>query len=557
MPNTRAALLSQIGSRVSSQNERKLVRSNWRREPVRVNTVKLRGRATEFGKAFTEADDDWLKGFSLNVTNTSNKDIVFVELSLTLFGKDEKLAPNRTPVGYPVFYGSPEGIFDGSTKARPIRPNESADITLTDEEHENLKELLLNNNYPIVFGHVDVRLDKVVFADGVVWYKSYYFYRDPSNPNRFIRDKSFKKGEKNEGVRPGTAFKQKDSGPATLGFEKVSCKAQSTGGRIFFSFAMFQTSTFLMKVASLLNTFVQNDCPPVENTGCARSGGCYELDSFGNVPCGLQWPNCSQIDNDVQGSGDGKLIIQKEPCRLNNPRTGTICSGAPLTCTCVFVTDPTCGGGGGGGCSIYPAYPCEQDFYWDTGTCGCESSPSPILVDVAGDGFKLTDAANGVTFDLNNNGVAERLSWTIPGSDDAWLVLDRNGNGTIDTGSELFGNYTPQSEPPSGEQKNGFLALAEYDKPSNGGNGDGVITTADVIFNSLQLWRDSNHNGVSETNELSSLQSANVAVLELGYKTFKYTDPYGNKFRYRAKVKDAKGTQVGRWMWDVFLVWTP
>jgi len=171
---------------------------------------------------------------------------------------------------------------------------------------------------------------------------------------------------------------------------------------------------------------------------------------------------------------------------------------------------------------------------------------------LAATGFSGTDALHGVSFDIKGDGNPLKLAWTVASSKNGWLVLDRNGNGKVDNGQEMFGNYTPQ---PQCSDPNGFLALKEYDKLENSGNGDGVIDSRDAVYNGLRIWIDANHNGMSEPSELFKLPDVGLSSLSLDFKASGKRDRYGNRYRFWAKVNG--NADVGKYAWDVYLTTLP
>lgn len=181
------------------------------------------------------------------------------------------------------------------------------------------------------------------------------------------------------------------------------------------------------------------------------------------TPCAEQGQSCAFNSDCCPGNVCGELTFTCFPCEPdgNNPQGGPCMSEA-----CAYCYGPM------------------EGTYCDPSSNNCWT---PILIDVDGDGLRMTAVDDGVAFDGFGQGIRITTAWTEANSDDAWLVLDRNGNGTVDDGTELFSSASPQPTLPPPELRHGFNALVQYDKPANGGNADGVLDRADFIFSSLQI----------------------------------------------------------------------
>ena len=154
----------------------------------------------------------------------------------------------------------------------------------------------------------------------------------------------------------------------------------------------------------------------------------------------------------------------------------------------------------------------------------------PITLDLNKDGkIDTTDLDNGVYFDHNGDKVAMKTSWI--GKEDGLLVHDRNNNGIIDDGSELFGNFKNLAV-------NGYHALKSYDM-----NNDGIIDSNDEIYKHLKVWQDINGDGISQENELKTLEQANIKSLNLAFSNIDKDLDNGNNLMFEGNYTDNEGKE--------------
>jgi len=159
--------------------------------------------------------------------------------------------------------------------------------------------------------------------------------------------------------------------------------------------------------------------------------------------------------------------------------------------------------------------------------CHLPGEFDPLLVDLGQDGIHLGKEGEGVVFDLAGNGNPIAMQWTAKGGNEAFIVVDKNGNGIVDDGSELLTNFNllllENIAAP-----NGFADLAQYDHPELGGNDDGFITVADQVWSQINLWLDINADGISTLDEMLKPEGVEISRFNTVPKINNRTDPAGN-----------------------------
>jgi hypothetical protein len=242
-----------------------------------------------------------------------------------------------------------------------------------------------------------------------------------------------------------------------------------------------------------------DDCQPGTSQACVQ--GNHNVGAQACIPGehGYVWGAC-----DAAACASGE-----QACTTVDGEAGiAACQGGRTVSACGVIGD--CHPGQTS--SVCPGNPCKlMGDTWAFATCGGGSSTvagTPLVIAFHGEKVSFTRAEGA--FDVFGAGASIGSSWV--GAATPWLALDRNGNGSIDDGGELFGSMT---ELPTGERAaNGFIALAALDA-----DGDGWITRADPEFRNLVLWRDADQNRQSSQSELTSVEDAGLVAIELEYRS--------------------------------------
>ncbi len=166
---------------------------------------------------------------------------------------------------------------------------------------------------------------------------------------------------------------------------------------------------------------------------------------------------------------------------------------------------------------------------------------TPLLIDLNGNGVKTIVSHSGVNFDFEGIGNKSQTGWAA--AEDAFLVRDIDRDGFIRYGAELFGENTQLKD--NLMANDGFEALSAFDD-----NLDGIMDKKDSVWTELNLWQDKNSDGISQRNELITLNQIGIVSIELAATGSEYIDENDNHHKLVSKVNWSDNKQT-----DIVDVW--
>jgi hypothetical protein len=166
-------------TQVRDQKQKQIDKFLYENEPVEVVNVEAGKDALDFGRTFKN-DKDWLKGFSITFKNKSDRTIVYFKVAMDF--PETKSSGNI--LRFPLTYGVRGKSTNQDARAKPVKPEEFFDLTLSDEKFESLKTILARRQELDSLTKLDVFIEFILFDDGTAWSGGNFLVPDPADPNK-------------------------------------------------------------------------------------------------------------------------------------------------------------------------------------------------------------------------------------------------------------------------------------------------------------------------------------------------------------------------------------
>lgn len=171
------------GSLQQNSTGKKVIKKKpFRNEPVEITELKVKDKKVDFDAEF-ESDDDWFRGLTIRLKNSSQKRIKHLEVDMYFPEMDVNGSPLSLTLSFGNIPNDSSSSSEASTREAPVSPSEVIALTLSDNNYENLKKLATRRG--ALISTIRINIGTVIFEDDTAWRNGFMHRRDPGNPKRW------------------------------------------------------------------------------------------------------------------------------------------------------------------------------------------------------------------------------------------------------------------------------------------------------------------------------------------------------------------------------------